>query len=464
MKTHERNHGVTIPRTPDDMETMVPAPLPAVKIQSMEREEDDLEPESEEEDVVPPGILSPGGYIEEFMAYADRGEYAAPPLFSMAMGMCLIGVLMGEKVVTETWFRTNMYFITLARSGTGKEGPMNAAKRLMADTGTAEDCRGPTELTSAAALLSRLRDKESQLLMLDEIGDFVGAVKNRNSFKSEMIRLLKELSTSQGEYSKGYTNTNQTFTVPWHNLCLYGTGVPSTFWNNLTMEDLAGGFVPRCLILSLNLQRQKDTGRTLDRSLSGSLLGKTEAFHKFERKFKDKGRNCPNPRVVAMTAEAREIMKDFTNKFADRKYSSPSLEYLDGIYNRLAEHAKRMSLVFALSRCACAESGLCVPDFIDTEDVLKATDFMEWHVPRFIRMVKAKVAWNPRDALKRRLLAAVQRRNFLPESTAYLLAQDCGYRDVKDALDLLLKTKEIVLASNAKGHIGYVPRLRPRKK
>ena len=111
VQTHIRNHG-SLPMQPVTVEEL-PAPAPPI------------------DDDIPESLLHPGGLIEMVMDYIGQNPAPSFPLFSMAAAMCLIGTLAGQKVMTETGLRTNLYIFALAPSGTGKNAPISAIKKLM---------------------------------------------------------------------------------------------------------------------------------------------------------------------------------------------------------------------------------------------------------------------------------------------------------------------------------------------
>ncbi|MDR1313326.1 MAG: bifunctional DNA primase/polymerase [Deltaproteobacteria bacterium] len=436
-RTHERRHKVEVPKGPEPGGGGAkPAPgLP-----------------------VPPEILKPGGLLEEIVEYICRSTYTAPPLFALAMAICYVGTLMGEKVLTSTGLRTNMYVITLARSGSGKEGPIEAVKKLMHETGTAAGNLGASMLASSAALMSSLVANRNQLLLVDEIGDFVGTVKNvHNPHKTELIKDMKELFSSRGLRDKKYANSKQNFTIPWHNVCLYGTGVPSALWGALTMDDLKGGFIARTLIFDLDVEARDPEEGEIDESISQSLYDKVRGLNDIPRLFKDQFMKCPDPPKIPMTREAASIAKEFGDKYRKLQNSVSSQNFLDGIYGRVAELGRKLALIYAMSRTADGSAATSMPAAVEEEDVRKVVDLLEWHVPRVIEKIRDNVAYNSQDALKRRILAAVNSRKWLPESAAYRLSRDCNHRQVVDALNLLTESEEIayVVTNGKKG--GYIP-------
>jgi hypothetical protein len=454
VKMHERNYGMPIPKTPDAMAagrvaSAVRTP-PAETGKAQEEDDGELE-----EDSVPDGILHPGGLLEEIMDYVVGSEFSCHPLFALGMGVCLIGTLTGEKVLTSTGLRTNMYVITLSRSGTGKEGPMKAARRLLYDTGTAVGNLGPSDFASGPALMKHLELNPNFIFIQDEIGDFVGAVKHaHNPHKTEIMKILKELFSSRGRYDKAYANTKHNFELAWHNVCFYGTGTPDEFWNSLTMKDLSGGFLARALTFSLTLKARLRPDAPPAKEIPYGLASKMTALHETERRFEpdDVYKNNPLPRTVPMTEAAEREMKSYEARYVDLRNGKKENGFLDSIYARAAEHVNKLSLVYAVSRTADGSAATSMPAAVEAEDVLKAAELIDWHIPRFVREVSDRLAYNPQDALRRRIIAVLRDKGVITQEGIYQLTEDCTGRQVEDATNILVHSGDVIAR---KGRTGW---------
>jgi hypothetical protein len=463
IRMHEANHGVRVPDTPELAGMGGPPVFPAGPDEPDEEGDDDGEDEVFEEDVVPESILHPGGLLEELMDYVAKASFRSHPLFALGMSICFLGTMTGEKILTSSGLKTNIYVINLARSGTGKEGPMSAIRHLMSETGTARDNLGPAEVASGAALMKSLEGKHNQLLILDEIGDLMGSIKNvNNPHKTDILKILKELFGRRGYYNKAYSNIKHDFEVDWQHLGLYATGVPDIFLNNLTMNDLSGGFLARTLVFCLNLKMRRKN-KEPDMTVPDGLSEKVKALQKLDRIFdEDSLHTTPNPPKIPLTEEADKETDKFAARYEELADSAEGAGFLGSIFGRAEEHLRKLSLVYAASRSACANPKQCVPAAVDVRDVLKAKELMDYQLPRFVKLLTDNVAWNPQDALKRRIFAEVRKRGELPQAAAYRLARDCTARQVEDALKLLVMGREIVPVSKSNRSVAFV--LSPKSK
>ena len=97
---------------------------------------------------IPDHLLHPGGVLEDIMNYIDQKSAASIPWFNLGAALTFLGSVMGQKVMTETQLRTNLYTITLGSSGLGKNAPFSPLLQLLEYSGGGK-LFGPTDLTSS---------------------------------------------------------------------------------------------------------------------------------------------------------------------------------------------------------------------------------------------------------------------------------------------------------------------------
>ncbi|MDR3154510.1 MAG: bifunctional DNA primase/polymerase [Deltaproteobacteria bacterium] len=448
-RTHERNHGVKV--------SAAPSP-PGGGTATLEAE-DEIPPDPEEEDfvedAVPEDFKRPGGLIGDVMDYVSGGYHFNVPLFSHAVALCLTGTLVGEKIRTDTGLRTNVYAMGLSRSGTGKEAAISATRALMGRLDLALDHLGDGNIPSAAGLLKSLTAQGNQLILMDEIGDFVGSVNSfNNPHKTELNKTLKELFTCEGWVRKRYANSKQDYWIPWHHVSFFGTGTPDALWRNVTVNDVSGGLLGRMLIFSLNLKKRAAPERPISREVPPGLAVKIQALAGLERKMRyGKGDfRYPDPSVIGLAPDASRLLADFDAKYTEIQNGSVGQDHLDTIYARAAEHARKLSLVYAVSRAAPE-----LPGKVEACDAERAIRLVDWSVPRTAQMIRDNVSYNRQDALRRRILAAIRKRGGVKTANAARLVRDCSHRELEDAVRLMIEAKEIVKRSVDGKGMCYVP-------
>ena len=329
-KTHTRKH----PEPPSDVE--VDTSLKRQKI--VEK--------------IPDEILHPGGTLEEIMQYININSTVAVPIFSMASVVTFLGNVIGQKFMTETGLRTNIYSICLGYSGAGKNSPFCCLPQLLHRTRAAETS-GPTELTSSTAILRWLSqdNRNVSMMMLDEIGMVMQGLKQPRSPGAEIPRLLTKLfSATNREEIKNYADGSEII-VKWHHLSLYGASTPDRFWQSLTPGEILDGFLARVLIWESHI----------DAPIPKDIIVFQEAPHlenkinaladiPFDMDTSKLQWARPVPRTIARENSIRSEFKDWSDHYHGLKNLFKNDQTGVGpVYGRAAEHAGKLALIHAVS-------------------------------------------------------------------------------------------------------------------
>lgn len=435
-RTHIRNHG-SLPARPVQIEEL---------------------PEPKKDDGCPDRILKPGGLLQNIMDYIEKSSVTSFDLFSMAAALTAVGTLVGQKVMTETGLRTNLYVFALAPSGTGKNSPIAAIRKLMFEANCSR-LIGPSHLASDAALVTSLAARESvddlaMLLLIDEIGDLIGAVKNKNNLaKSGLIHLLKELySATDTIYVKSYADKKNEVTINYPHLSFYATGVPLRFWGNLNHDDVIDGFLPRSLVFSVDLKVKKKK-KPLIAAPPAPLVDSVKALFQIEGAYTGNTRSVPVPAMVCKTPEAEDYFDRWDDHLVDlqNKYRQ-SEDGRGAIYNRAAEHVHKIALIHAVSLAG----GL--PEKVELASVKYAIDLVDWCLPQMVKHIADNVNYNEQDGLRKRILAMVDRKGSIAKRDIYINLHGCNSKMAEDAIKILEESGELVLAEVEKknGRAAYV--------
>ena len=423
FKTSEKRNHSSLPMQPVTVEEL-PVPAPPI------------------DDEIPEALLHPGGLIEKIMDYIEKSTVASFPLFSMAAALTLVGTLIGQKVMTETGLRTNLYIFALAPSGTGKNAPISAIKKLMFEAACNEAHLGPSHLASSAALISELSGvgKQSLLLLFDEIGDLIGSVKNKNNVaKNEMIQLLKELhSCTDSVYSKSFADSKNNLMVHRPHLSLYATGVPSKFWSNFSFGEVSDGFLPRALVLSIDLEIKKKK-KVLLAEPPADLFEAIKTLAGTEKQHVGNLSTTPVPQAVPKTAEAEAFFDQWDDRLLALQNQARNAEDGRGeIYNRAAEQAHKIALIHAVSLAG----GL--PESVGLESVKFAIELVDWAIPRMIKHITANVSSGELDGLRKKIMVLVDKKGAASKRDVYRNISGCTSRLAEEALKMLEETRELI--------------------
>ena len=365
---------------------------------------------SEEESIWQEELLHPGGLLEALMEYTARASAVSHPVFALAGAVAAVGTLAGQKWMTETGLRTNMYCFALGYSGAGKDSPQSALPQVF-QRSRAGNCLGGNALTSDAALLRYLQteNRARSLFLLDEIGLLLTAMKRPGSYAADIPSLLMKLfsGTDRG-FVKHYANSVNDVDVRWHHLSLYGASTPDRFWDSLTRSEATDGFLARCLIFESRHEVERPRART-DISVPAALLDAVNALADFmpPMSFAEGNlRPLPTPILIGKTEEAERIFYRWADRYHElRNAHLRDDEGLASVYGRAAEHAHKLALIHAISLRGAA------PEVVDAADVAWACALTDQVVGNLARRLETSLADSEFQKFGQRVMKAV--RNYM---------------------------------------------------
>jgi hypothetical protein len=413
-----------------------------------------------ETDPVPESLLKPGGVIQQFMDYVEKASTVHVPLFAAVGGMVLLGTLLGGKVTTQTGLKTNLYLITLAPSGDGKNSTLDAIKLIFnslhfeaGDNNIGfKSLKGPDNLASDAAIFSILQNNPVQLMLFDEVGDFFGKISQYGSSVSGVPKALKELySCPDTGYSKAFADVKRNINITWHNLSFYGTGIPATFWNVLNINDLYDGFLARNLIFQHEYLTKPEKNENICKHIPAQLRKSLEFIYniKFNKCVYPIYKMRPEPHTILKTEKACTLAREASNRYDIlARENRDENENIFSVYTRSAEHVEKLALIHAVS----LECG--IPEFITHESVEYAIALLDYCVPRFIAAAGKHIGFNPPDRLRRKVLSLVKRRGFVTVRDVYRNIRGCNPREAEDAMKILTR-QGYVEKGIYKRHVEY---------
>jgi hypothetical protein len=200
------------------------------------------------------GTPAAKGAVGKLTAYINETSIRPQPVLALAAALCAIGTLAGRKYRSPSNLRTNLFAISLADSGAGKNHSRQIIDRIFSDFLGADKKIGGSKIASGSGLLSALHRSPSILFQIDEFGMFLGAMLDKRGPKHliEIMSHMTELFTSSNltyhgiEYADQKVRPRQEIIQPC--LCVYGTTVPGHFWKALESSNAVDGSLARFLI------------------------------------------------------------------------------------------------------------------------------------------------------------------------------------------------------------------------
>jgi hypothetical protein len=366
----------------------------------MQAAADENEPETEAPDPgpIPDELLRVPGFIDEVMRYTlDTAPYPEPVL-AFAGALSLQALLAGRKVKDTMDNRTNLYVLSLANSGVGKDHARKVNARILYEAGLA-DCLG-TSFASGEGIEDRMFLQPATLFQVDEIDGLLMRVGQARDARHEAIvsMLLQMYSSASSIYVMRAKANQERTVIDQPCLCMFGTAVPKHFYEALSARLLTNGFLARMLILEC---RGRGVGRDdTELPIPASIL---EAARWWAEYRPGKAGNLagwhPAPHRVPQTPEAEVVFRSIRER-ADAEYARAEAQNDPAgmaIWARAYEKARRLALLYAVS--VCRDTPVVTP-----EAATWAGAFVEHQTRRMLYMARHHACESEFDSKRKRLL------------------------------------------------------------
>ncbi len=309
----------------------------------------------------PRELLYPGGLVEDIANYITDISIRPQPIFSLAAGLCAVGTIAARKYQTARGARTNLYCLCVGVSGCGKESPRRILKKIFQSV-NCHDMVKIEDIASDAAMTTQLKKQPAQLFLLDEIGRFltttVNAIKSPHLYNIVSFLLRLDGTANQTISGKAYADDDKNAEIIQPNVCLYGTTVPHTLYQNLKYDNAINGFLPRMCIFETDTPRVKINDKENQmmeppKEIIDQLLAlKAKPINTAPRGNLDGERN-PLPYVVPYTGQAKQILADFyehIDNLTENLRKGHNKPGIDALYSRTCEIASRIALIIAIGK------------------------------------------------------------------------------------------------------------------
>jgi hypothetical protein len=314
---------------------------------------------------MPQGWDQVGGVIGEMMALMVSTAKRPQPVLALGASLCAIGALMGRKYRTESNIRSNLYVVGIAESGAGKNHSRVVINELFQRANLLQYLGG-NKIASGSGLLTAIQRQPAILFQLDEFGMFLSAAADRRRsprYVCEILDLMTELYTTSGtsyfgvEYAitqQKQNHAHQTIHQPC--ACIYGTTTPVHFWQALQAANVADGSLARFLVMESENDFPDSNESYGVIAPSQALIDQLILIHQGGRKLHgnlvDVGavdEVIAVPRVVSMTAQARDTFQDLDKDIVDQLRASRGNGFAS-ILARIEENSTKLALIRAVSR------------------------------------------------------------------------------------------------------------------
>ncbi|KKN71069.1 hypothetical protein LCGC14_0424860 [marine sediment metagenome] len=309
----------------------------------------------------PEHLLKVTGAVGEFADWINETSPKPQPILALGAALAAMSTICGRKAQTGTGLRSNMYILSVAESGGGKERAREAIRRLYAEVG-AIDYAAVDALASSSAIETRLSSSPSSLFLLDEFGILLQSINSRRadnhiaSIKSVLLRLYG--ATSGLYMGKAHADAKNDVGIEQPNLSIYGTTTPRLFLESINDDSIHEGLFSRLLVF--NSEDPDPEYREIPYAASMELppavisvfVGWLKRPINVDPEAGDiEAATKPSPLIVPDSLPALKIFKDAETKMRAIRKRLRAAGKEAAAYTRVVTNARKLALVRA-----CGES------------------------------------------------------------------------------------------------------------
>lgn len=333
---------------------------------------------------LPDCLLSIPGILQEVVDYYNATAKKPQPQFAVSAALTLGSVIMGRRYVTDQNNYSSLYIANLGKTSAGKEHSITVIEEVLNRAGIDEKLIGPPGYHSAGAVFTALDNQPCHLAIIDEMGiHFQSNNLSGNSNKLDAQRATMEAFGRLGGVLRPMGYSKQTLTAEqkakteqrsiYHPaITMIGMSTPDTIYDNINLESIASGFIPRFIFVESINGRQKSR-----------RLGKKPEFSKELIKWvrdcysahADVGniagdfgpQNPPEPVFIPFEPEALDLLDEYEERVMKRQNDLDNHK-LSGLLGKTVEIAHRVALIVAVSEghtCIYSEDTQWAIDFVD---------------------------------------------------------------------------------------------------
>jgi len=341
---------------------------------------------------LPEQYLRVPGFISEVMDHCLETAPYPNPVMAFCGALALQAFLAGRKVRDDGDNRTNLYLLGLAHSAAGKDWPRKINTAVAHQVGVL-DCLGD-RFASGEGIQDALFLRPAMLFQTDEIDGMLQSINKARDARHESIMgtLLTLYSASSNIFPmRRRANDATTGSIDQPCLVLFGTAIPNHYYEALSERMLTNGFFARMIILESG--RRTKGQEPVIRPLPERVVETAKWWANFNPAVGNLTGVHPTPATVEYSEEARKVIVAIREE-AEAEYESA--EYRNDpvgttVWGRVSEHARKLSLISAISRNH-------VQPYIEKPDAEWATRFVLHMTRRMLFMAQAHVADNQFEA------------------------------------------------------------------
>lgn len=365
---------------------------------------------------IDPALLHIPGFVDELARYSQRTAQRPNLALSFVGALAMLAHLAARKFAGPNDSRPNIYLVSIADSGVGKDWPRKVNRKIAAIEGLKETVKD--SLASGQAIEDAIAKTPALLMQMDEFDSVLNVLKDDKGSKTAteaMWRVMLSLFTSsssfytkrlKAESARGGGGGKIVYSP---SLTILANATPSKFYAALCERALDNGFLARCLVIESDERSDFNFESGMDsRELPPSVVRMLRHLSNLGRRFAGNVEIDPRDITFVPFAEGGQDEAKRVNKEADALYDKARREGDDmakSVWNRSLELVLKLALLYAISETLGTTNDFA----ISPAAVNWAWRFVKSLQLRMLEMVAENTAVNPLDEKVQKALRLVKR-------------------------------------------------------
>jgi len=395
-------------------------------------------------DIAGVDLTAPPGFVGEVAKWMDACSSRPRKHIAVAAALTTIGNIGGLRYVDDiSGVTANLFAFCVAGAGTGKGAIQKASAALMREAGIAAASHG--SIKSEQEMIRNLIRHQASFYSIDEVGIFLGKIDNAKKKggasylegipgmmmsaysladdwmgisgdlkESTRADLVKELGQIEAALDKGETPfllsrkaSRERFLRTLDNgierpfVSMMGFTTPSTFGDTISADNVANGFIRRCLIFNERETVPRTRGVWQKPTVPDGMANYVRAIWsggEYDSQAFERVENYTEPSKLPSATDAVAFLERCKEWFEEAAEDSKSTSGLESLYIGAYELVAKVSLI------------LGIPEQLRTaEHVRWAFALVKRDIEDKVNLVTAndKVKSAPKTALRSALLALI---------------------------------------------------------
>lgn len=296
-------------------------------------------------------LLSVPGFIDRVMMYSLTTAKHPNRKLSFAGALSLMSFLIARKVTDTEDTRSNLYILSLAQSGSGKEHARQVNRAILTQAGASE-CIGDG-FASAEGIEDALLINPAMLFQTDEIDGLIHAISHTNDarFDAIMGKLLSLFTCSNSSMTmRVKAGKEKPAIIDQPSLTLLGTAVPNNYYDALSSRMMYNGFFARMLVFDKVERGDRQYNNTA--SVPADIISEARYWIDAVGGTGNLSSEFPDLRVIKYTVESLDALKAVSNESQREYKKAEGLNDSVGtaVWARTPEKVQKLALIYTLSQ------------------------------------------------------------------------------------------------------------------